>query len=34
MGEKEIVPLEKLSINKKNVSNENEKAEIIILEEK
>jgi len=34
MGEKEAVPLEKLSISKKNFSNESEKAEIIILEEK
>ena len=33
MGEKEVVPQEKLSIQKKNISTE-EKAEIVILEEK
>jgi hypothetical protein len=34
MGEKEIASQEKLSISKKNISVESEKAEIIILEEK
>ncbi len=34
MGEKEVVAQEKLSISKKNISSENEKVEIIILESK
>lgn len=34
MGEKEIAPQEKLSINKKNISSESEKIEIIVLESK
>ena len=34
MGEKEIVPQDKLSVSKKNISSENEKVEIIILEAK
>jgi L-ascorbate metabolism protein UlaG (beta-lactamase superfamily) len=34
MGEKEIVPQEKLNINKKNISSEQEKVEIIVLESK
>ncbi len=34
MGEKEITPQEKLSISKKNISSENEKIEIIVLESK
>jgi len=34
MGEKEVVTQEKLSISKKNISSENEKVEIIILESK
>lgn len=34
MGEKEIIPQDKLSISKKNISSDSEKIEIIILESK
>ncbi len=34
MGEKEIVPQDKLSISRKNISSDNEKVEIIVLESK
>ena len=34
MGEKEIEPQDKLSIQKKNISTSSEKAQIVILEEK
>jgi len=34
MGAKEVVPQDKLNISKKNISSDNEKVEIIILESK